>query len=303
MAFFSVPTDATLQSTLEYGKAEFPFAYYWDDLSQYQSQCIEWHWHNKFEFSYVLQGTVICRIGGEQIVMTAGDGLFINSGSIHRFETESHGVLANYIFSPEFLAETSSAIYLHHVLPILSQAQGHVTLRQEKKENAQLLKGLHELNIICREDNFGKELLVRNLVSEIWYHLLQQYDSSLIMQSEQKSERTMERLQTMMNFIHANYHSKISLTEIAGAANVSKSEALRCFHQGIQSTPIRYLNEYRLGRAREALLSSADSISVISSAAGFESVGYFCQMFKKNMGRSPGAFRREHYHPASETLE
>ena len=58
MALFSVPTDETLQSTLEYGRTEFPFAYYWDDLSQYQSQCIEWHWHNKFEFSYVLQGNV-----------------------------------------------------------------------------------------------------------------------------------------------------------------------------------------------------------------------------------------------------
>ena len=303
MAVRPVPTDATLQSTLEYGKAEFPFACYWDDLGQYQSRCIEWHWHHKFEFSYVLQGEVICFIGGEKCILTAGDALFINSGMIHRFETESQGVLVNYIFAPEFLAETSAAVYLRYVIPVLSCSQGHITFRQEQKENSEILKRLCELNAICQKEEFGQELLIRNIISEIWYYLVQQHGASLAEPSGQKGGRTMERLQTMMNFIHANYHNKLSLDEIAGAANVSKSEALRCFHQVIHSTPIQYLNEYRLGRAREALLTSSETISAVSSAAGFESVGYFCQMFKKNMGCSPGAFRKRCGHAAQGRLK
>lgn len=91
----SVQTDAALQSILEYGTSEFPFAYYRDDLSRQYNPCVEWHWHNKFEFSYVIQGTVVCHIAGTQKMLNAGDGLFINSGMIHRFETESQGILAN----------------------------------------------------------------------------------------------------------------------------------------------------------------------------------------------------------------
>ena len=95
----------------------------------------------------------------------------------------------------------------------------------------------------------------------------------------------------MLDFIRRQYMQHIGLEEIAAAANVSKSEALRCFRLGIQTTPVRYLNEYRLSRAEERLLATADKISAVAWKAGFESAGYFCRVFKKQYGVTPAEFR------------
>lgn len=288
----SVQTDAALQSILEYGTSEFPFAYYRDDLSRQYNPCVEWHWHNKFEFSYVIQGTVVCHIAGTQKMLNAGDGLFINSGMIHRFETESQGILANFIFNPEFLAETSSAVYRQYVFPLLSSSVSHIALCGEESKHSGLLEQLHRLKSICHEEVFGKELLIHNILSEIWYLFIQQNAELLKRDSDRREGLSTERLQRMMVFVHANYHNKLSLDEISAAANISKSEALRCFRHGIQTTPVQYLNAYRIKRAQEALVSSSDPVSEISASVGFESVGYFCQAFKKSIGCSPNEFRK-----------
>ncbi|WP_186567052.1 helix-turn-helix domain-containing protein [Lawsonibacter celer] len=107
--------------------------------------------------------------------------------------------------------------------------------------------------------------------------------------------RTLPRRQTGTDpaaDIHARYAQRLTLEKIAACASISVSEALRCFHTGIQTTPVQYLNDYRLNRAADRLLTTADSITAVAAAAGFENAGYFCRVFKKRYGCTPGAFRR-----------
>lgn len=290
MGGFAVPADEALRSKLEYGTPDFPFACYTDELERYKSRCVEWHWHREFEFSYVLGGDVVCHLGPDRLELKGGDGLFINSGTIHRFETAGHGVLANFIFSPEFLAEPSSVIYLKYVRPVFSARLGYVPLRQEDPDSAPMLRLLRDTDQTLRSQPFGKELLLRDRVSALWYLFLERHLEVLSEQTD-RGGLAMERLQRMMAYIHTHYPDQLTLAEIAASANISKSEALRCFHL-IRSTPVQYLNEYRLNRARERLLSSCDPVTAISEAVGFESVGYFCQAFKKRTGHSPNVFRK-----------
>jgi len=100
------------------------------------------------------------------------------------------------------------------------------------------------------------------------------------------------RLEKMITYIHANYFRRIGLQEICSAASISKSEALRCFKVGLESTPVKYLNDYRLSKARERLLATPDSITMIAEMVGFESSSYFSQAFKRRYGCSPGDLRK-----------
>lgn len=267
-------TDHDRRSQLDYGTPGFPFACYRDNLTQYESRCIEWHWHNEFEFSCVTEGIVLCHIGTDCVRLHAGDALFINSGVIHRFETPEHGILTSFIFSPEFIAEATSTIYAKFIHPFYSSSFSCATFQHGSDHANPLLGQLQKLYSVCFSGIPGKELQIQNLVSGLWIQFFEQSAGLLPDVKTKETQITQERLHTMLTFVRTNYFCPIRLADIAASANISKSEALRCFRTGIGRTPVNYLNEYRLTQAAKLLCNTSAPITAIS-----ESTGLNCKLF------------------------
>ena len=292
MAVTAIPTDPSLRSQLTYGEAGFPFACYLDRFTQEERQSIRWHWHDEFEFSFAMQGTVICRIGSSRVVLNPGDGIFINSGVIHRFDGCAGGVLANYIFLPSFIAEKASVIYAKYVQPVSLSDLAYHPLPRNRPQNAPVSALLREALEVVEGAAFGRELRIRDLIARLWLCFARDIFHTLEPRPVPRNNITQLRLHQMLTHIHTHYHTHLTLADIALSANISKSEALRCFHIGLETTPVKYLNEYRLDRAAEALLSSPAGVAWVADACGFESTGYFCRVFKSRYGVSPNEFRR-----------
>ena len=99
-----------------------------------------------------------------------------------------------------------------------------------------------------KEEEDGYQLCVRENLSHLFHKLIRQQKS--ISNCNQTFHRNHDiRTQIMLEFIHRNYAENITLTDIADAASISISEALRCFHNIIGIPPIKYLKKYRLSRA------------------------------------------------------
>ncbi|MGL6198127.1 MAG: helix-turn-helix transcriptional regulator [Lachnospiraceae bacterium] len=95
----------------------------------------------------------------------------------------------------------------------------------------------------------------------------------------------------MTQYIEQHYPEKITLQDIANSADISKSEALRCFKNGVQAAPFVYLNRYRLHIAKSLLTGTTRPITDIAESVGFDSVSYFDRMFKRTFGMTPRAMR------------
>lgn len=283
-----VPTDESLRSRLEYGKTDFPFSCYLDRLGESDYFCIEWHWHSEFELSFVKEGRVRCRVGTETAELGPGEGVFLNSEIIHRFESDDRAVLVNYVFAPEFLAERNSLIYANLVRPYLTADLEYWVFRSGKWTQA-----WDEIYDALCEEKLGRELRIRSAVSQLWLILSENTLEALQDAPRSRSKRTQARLHNMMSYIHDHYRRPLSLEEIASASHISKSEALRCFHDGLQTTPVKYLNDFRLSRAAERLQKTGDPVSILAMELGFDSAGYFCKAFKTKYGVSPGQFRKQ----------
>lgn len=289
---FEMVTDDTLRSTVPYGTAAFPFAYYLDELGKCKGQCVEWHWHQEFEFTCVLSGPVCCRVGAEQIRLNAGDGLFLNSGAIHRFESQAGGVLCDLLFLPELFAPAGSAVASQYISPLRRASSQYFVFRREDEARRPLLDRLEALRLQAQSPHPTKELQLSILAAQLWQAFFPQVQGALTPDTGGVSRLAQSRLHQMLELIHSQYQQPLTLEQIGAAAHVGKSEALRCFHRGIQTTPMAYLNEYRLDRARELLLTTADPVSTVAWRVGFQSPGYFCRVFRQRYGLSPGAFRR-----------
>jgi AraC family L-rhamnose operon transcriptional activator RhaR len=53
----------------------------------------------------------------------------------------------------------------------------------------------------------------------------------------------------------------------------------------------RYLLKYRLSVAMNLLQTTRLAVSEVAAQSGFADSNYFCRCFKRQWGRSPGAFR------------
>ena len=89
------------------------------------------------------------------------------------------------------------------------------------------------------------------------------------------------------------YHCRVSLSDIAGTADIGERECLRCFQKTIQLSPIQYLIKYRIMQGAEMLLCEPESsISEIAISCGFDSPSNFARIFKRFYDCTPREYRK-----------
>ena len=286
--FNEIITDDSMRSTLPYGTSSFRFDSGVDNLNP--NHCVDWHWHHPFEFSLVVSGKANCLIGNQSVTLTAGNGIFINSGVIHSFTAPVHATLVHIFFAPEFIASDTSDLYIQYVQPILSSDMSWFSLQRENDDGFRLCGMIDE---ICGSlDDSVDPLLLYIQVLTMWRLFFHHVEPMLSRSGKSSPEKmTQVRLKKMLDYIHCEYGSHISLCDIAGVANISQSEASRCFRAGVQTSPINYLNNYRLDKAKELLQTTYNSITEIALSVGFDNVGYFGKAFRKKFHHTPKEMR------------
>lgn len=290
----NIITDETMRELKKHGKSDYPFEYYYDDIHAYDHQWIAWHWHAEIELLYVQSGSILCQVGNKKIALQEGDGMFINSKAIHSMTSKQGGIMPNILFAPSFIAPKSSAVFSKYVFPLISADIPCMKLCSSEKWQADLLNILQEIFSLCPDKGPASELKIHSLTEMAWYELF------VGLQEKIKKKRncgadllTQSRIRRMIQFIEENYWDKIALQDIAQSANISKSEAMRCFHLCLGSSPVSFLISYRLHKAAEHMENTQDTITKTALSHGFESAAYFCRAFRKQYGMSPAQYRKQ----------
>ena len=298
-------TDDTLREMREHSTEGFPFQYYSNHFDWSRMESIEWHWHKELELIDRVTGDMECQIGERHLDLNENTGILINSGVIHRFQApkEKQGSKCSYttiVFSPEMIASERTMVYHKYVQPFLESGIDYLVLKREIPWQNRILEQMKEVGHACRTGETAVALRIHVYLGEIWLeiaeHMDELLDSAMGTQSQiNKNGLNQARLRLMMQYIWDNYTERITLEDIAQAANISKSAALRCFRVGLQTSPVGYLNDYRLSRAKDALINSKSSISSVAMSVGFDNVGYFDRVFKRAFGMTPKQFIRQSY--------
>ena len=292
MDYFKITTDETLRETVQHGSERYPFAYYPEDIWQFDFHRIDWHWHHELEFLYVAEGTAICFIGTSKVELHKGCGIFINSGVLHCFEARSSTFTPNIVFAPTLLASENSLIYEKYILPVINSAVEYQIFdpnSTSERSALQIMLQIFEL----QENGQDNEVCTIQLLLQFWNILFKDGGWNSDSDSLQRLNHNQARLQIMMQYIHEHYAEEITLEMIAASASISKSGALHIFQSGIHCSPVAYLIQYRLAQAARQLYTTQKSVASIANETGFTSAGYFCRKFRQYYNRSPKEYRKK----------
>lgn len=284
-----IRTDDTLREVQNHGTPEFPFAFYDETVQQYRKGYIDWHWNSELEWLRVEQGILDYRTADTTVRLQAGDGLFCNARVLHRLESPQGAHIPNMLFLPELLAPRQSAVYRAYVAPVLASGRGLAVLRAGDPADAPVLAALQAALDAARG---GDALDIQLAVLALWRAFVRAQGAAFAAAPAGRDALAQARVMAMMQYITAHFAQKVTLAGIAAAAGISKSEALRCFHKTLQTTPVQFLLHYRLGRARDLLLHTDDTVTAIAIACGFENISYFVRQFAAHFGMTPKAYRQ-----------
>lgn len=111
---------------------------------------------------------------------------------------------------------------------------------------------------------------------------------SLSSRAEKKENSGVRRA---VDYMTENFTKQISISELSKVANMSESNFYAAFKKLFGSSPIAYLNHYRLSLAVNLLLETDSTVSEISYSVGIKDSMYFCKLFKKSYGMTPKEYR------------
>jgi len=97
----------------------------------------------------------------------------------------------------------------------------------------------------------------------------------------------------VMDHIASHYSEDLSLDIIAKFLGYHANYISQVFKQASGTTPMRYLYQYRVDRAKDLIRFSDFGFKEITKMTGFKTVQHFSRCFQEIMGMSPGQWRNK----------
>ena len=236
------------------------------------------HFHDYYVIGFVESGTRLMSCKNKEYTITKGNILIFNPNDSHGC-IQSDGESFNYRginISKDTMKSLTQEITGKTELPEFTE---NVIINNEL---GSYLRSLHTM-IMNGSKEFEKEELLLLLISVLIEQYAQPFSQSLPICSEE--------IRKACDFMEKNYNKHITLNDICGCSNLSKSTLLRAFTKTKGVTPYRYLQTIRINKAKELL---EQGVSPVDAAiqTGFSDQSHFSNFFNMFIGLSPAAYRR-----------
>jgi AraC family transcriptional regulator len=142
-----------------------------------------------------------------------------------------------------------------------------------------------------RTNSSIKHLYIESLTNTLLVHLLRCCLSQTPTQSSLTEGLAHAKLQEILDYIHENITSGLSLTELAAIAGMGSHHFSNLFKRSTGLSPYQYIVQQRLEKARELLKNTDRSILDIAMQTGFANQSHLTTVFRKNLSITPKKYR------------
>lgn len=238
---------------------------FFSEKTKKQHTRVRTHMHAMYELVYYCSGRGYTTIAGKQFDYTANHFTIIEPSAMHNeYMLEETSLMYFGFFNYNDLISLKTAMFQDHdqvIYRLIAQMADEIKHKQKHstlKLNALLQCVLIEISRMSEKDGLpsNKETFIHTI------KYMQQY-----------------------------YSSEINVTQLANMSGYSYDYFRHIFKEYVGVTPISYITNLRINKAKEMLLDNQTSILEISLACGFPNASRFSETFKKQTGMSPRQYR------------
>ena len=250
------------------------------------------HYQDSVELIYVKKGNIHCHVNNSDFPLGKGDICFINEEMLHRVYCDPHQDADLEVLSTcPSVFTASQSIYEQYIRPVIQDPDfTHIRSDRNTAAAKSVSHLLEEIDALITGKPEGYELDVLGLVCMIFRRLY-------LIHENQTDPEPMDRdamiQRKMTSYIYAHYSEKISLNDIAASAGISRSKAAQLFQKYADTTPVSFLNQFRLETGANMLKTTSLPIGEIAYQCGFNEQSYFNRQFVKTYGMTPVAYRKQ----------
>lgn len=259
-------------------------------LVQREKELVLEHSHEYYELVAVLRGDGEHVVNGTPVSLLAREVFLIPPGARHYYRDFSRIVLLEFLFLPDLLTP-----YLPELKKI--SAFESILLNAGNPETGnfvseEVMYRLDELNFRIKEEQLeflpGFVPLQDLLTMEALFLTVRH-----AVESRRSTVGASRHFSSVLSYLEKNYSRKITLEHLAQLSDMSIPTFCRNFKRTFEKSPIRFLLELRIARARELLETTHLTLKEVAERTGFMDTNYFSKQFSQINGFPPGKYRKD----------
>jgi AraC-like DNA-binding protein/mannose-6-phosphate isomerase-like protein (cupin superfamily) len=254
--------------------------------------------HEYCELMYIHSGSGEFQIQDRAFEIRSGDLVVVGPSLYHRvyLSAGARMNIAVLFFQPELLNDPSTAESATYLIPFFQQSSDFPFVVPAASGVPQQVFALMErMRTGMPAESPRARLTIKTYVKMILVSLLNHYAELLdTRQALNERERDVKRLEAVFSFLEDNFGRHVGVSEASRICAMSSSHFMYFFKRVTGQSFIAYANHFRIAKAQEMLRTTEKSISDISQETGFCDQSHFGSTFRRMVGVTPRAYRRQY---------
>ncbi|OYD07172.1 AraC family transcriptional regulator [Paludifilum halophilum] len=243
---------------------------------------IKSHYHQTHQILYVLEGRGRCTLDRKPYNFSRDNMAVIAPYSNHSIFADSKMTVLVLEFDESVLSRSVR----EELVSIVFRSSRVIPISLfDSSELRQLLRKMLYQQSQGESINF---LAMRIFLAEMLFVLVRSQQMSQVMDTNAL------RAEWLRNYMHTHYFEIGGSNDLANKMGMSVRYVHRIFKEHYRKTPMQYLTEVRMERAKKMLIETDNDVVSICFEVGFESVSTFYRVFKKHVGIPPNRYRTSH---------
>jgi len=254
------------------------------------------NYHDYLEIAYIINGKGVFVIGNKKYSANKGDIFIINNVELHTVSAD-HKKILNVLpvyFLPEIIYKPGeSEMNLSYLNIFYCQSNTYSHKIPSKYVPSEIPDLIYKIYAELTNKKYYYALAAKTYLQQLLIQLLYYFKNKLSdsRTAYERNFKNIERLKEIFLLLMNQYNQNISLKQASKIAHMSTPYFCKFFKKVTGSTFNEYLVNIRIDKAKELLLKNNSTITDIAFQVGFNNLGYFYRVFKKNTKLKPSEFR------------